>query len=103
MILHLADAVNNGFRRIMLRTVDTDVVVLAVAAVDEMEIRELWVAFGTAQHLRTYLCTRLLDPLVLKSVGLCQYSMHILDVTRCPRSLQRERKQHGIPGRRTMK
>ena len=52
MILHLADAVNQGFQKILLRTVDTDVVVLAVAAVAKIEIQELWVAFETGQHFR---------------------------------------------------
>jgi uncharacterized membrane protein len=35
MILHLADAVKEGFRKILLRTVDTNVVVLAVAGAAE--------------------------------------------------------------------
>lgn len=48
MIPHLKDAVSEGFQRILLRTVDTDVVVLAVAAAAKIEISELWVAFGTA-------------------------------------------------------
>lgn len=52
MILHLADAVNEGFQKILLRTVDTDVVVLAVAATAKIDIQELWVAFGTGQHFR---------------------------------------------------
>ena len=41
MILHLADVVNEGFREILLRTVDTDVVVLCVAAAAKIDIREL--------------------------------------------------------------
>jgi len=32
MILHIADAVNKGFKKILLHTVDTDVVVLSVEA-----------------------------------------------------------------------
>ena len=31
MILHAADAVQEGYRKIVLRTVDTDVLVLAIA------------------------------------------------------------------------
>ena len=41
-----------GHRRIMLRTVDTDVVVLAVSTVVSMENTQLWIAFGTGKHLR---------------------------------------------------
>ncbi len=46
MILFLADAINEGFHKILLRTVDTDVVVLSVAAAARIDIQELWVAFG---------------------------------------------------------
>ena len=44
MILHLKDAVNVGYKKMMLRTADTDVIVLAVAAIVDMDIQ---VAFGT--------------------------------------------------------
>ena len=52
MILHLADAAREGFHRILLRTVDTDVVVLAVAAAAKLNLQELWEAFGTGKHFR---------------------------------------------------
>ena len=39
-----------GFRKITLRTVDTDVVVLAIANVSELNLEELWVAFGTGNN-----------------------------------------------------
>ena len=52
MILHLADAAYQGFQKILLRTVDTDVVILAVAAVAKIEVQEVWVAFGTGQNFR---------------------------------------------------
>ena len=52
MMLHLADAVHDGFQKILLRTVDTDVVVLAMAATTKLKIKELWVAFGTGKHFR---------------------------------------------------
>ena len=56
MILHLVDAVEEGYHKIVIRTVDTDVLVLATAAyynlqTDESTL-ELWVAFGTGTHLR---------------------------------------------------
>ena len=52
IMVHLADAVNKGYRKILIRTVDTDVVVLAVAATSKLEIEELWVAFGTSKSFR---------------------------------------------------
>ena len=52
MIVHLADALRDGFHKIMLRSSDTDVVVLAVAAVARMNVQELWIAFGTGKNFR---------------------------------------------------
>ena len=52
MILHMADAVEKYFRKILLRTVNTNVVVLAVAAAVKLDMQELWVAFGTAKKFR---------------------------------------------------
>ena len=44
--------VKKGFRKILLHTVDTDVVSLAVKAAAKLDIQELWVAFGTAKKFR---------------------------------------------------
>ncbi len=55
MILHVADAIHEGYMKILLRKVDTDVVVLAVAAAAKLSTvsdLELWVAFGTGEHFR---------------------------------------------------
>ena len=51
MILHMVDAVNDGYQKVLLHTVDTDVV-LAVAAAAKINIQELWVAFGTGKYFR---------------------------------------------------
>ena len=52
MLLHAADAVSQGFRKIVLRTVDTDVVVLSVAASGKFQPAELWLAFGVGGKFR---------------------------------------------------
>ena len=52
MFVHAADAVNQGCQKIMIRTVDTDVVTIAVSVIPSINITELWVAFGTGHHLR---------------------------------------------------
>lgn len=52
LLLHAADAAKCGFEKLMLRTVDTDVVVLAIAFFHELPLSELWVAFGVGKHLR---------------------------------------------------
>ena len=58
MLLHAADAVQCSFTKILLCTVDTDVLILAVAYVQKLqefqgdETIELWVGFGAGAHLR---------------------------------------------------
>ena len=46
MLLHLEDAVKEGYTKVVVRTV-ADVLVLAVTAAQCLDITELWVAFGT--------------------------------------------------------
>ena len=52
MILHAADAGHRGLRRIMIKTVDTDVVILAIANIQNISCDELWLAFGAGKHFR---------------------------------------------------
>lgn len=57
MILHAADAVQEDYRKIVLRTVDTDVLVLAIAfagILQEQQLQqvEVWVGMGTGSHFR---------------------------------------------------
>ena len=52
VILHSAHAGQRGFSKIMIRTVDTDVVVLAIANATQINVDELWIAFGVGKHYR---------------------------------------------------
>ena len=51
LLLHAAHAAKCGFKKIMLQTVDIDVVVIAVATFHEMVLSELWIAFGVGKYL----------------------------------------------------
>ena len=51
MFLHAADAAQRGNDKILIRTVDTDVVILAVAATQRLSVK-IWLAFGTGKSLR---------------------------------------------------
>lgn len=44
MLVHAAHA---GYSKVMIRTVDTDVVVIAVACWQHLNLEELWIMFGT--------------------------------------------------------
>ena len=52
MLLHVEDAVKQGYTKVSVRTVDTEVVVLAVTAAQRLNIDELWVAFATGRSFR---------------------------------------------------
>jgi hypothetical protein len=52
ILLHVADAVQEGYNNFLIRTTDTDVLVLAIATVQELNISQLWIAFGTGNFFR---------------------------------------------------
>ena len=52
MMFHLNHAANQGHRIEFVRTVDTDVVVLATYIFPKMKLEELWVGLGTGKHYR---------------------------------------------------
>ena len=52
LLLHVADAVQGECRKVCVRTVDTDVVVLAITHFDRIKPDELWVALGAGSHFR---------------------------------------------------
>ena len=50
IMVHIADSVQDGHQSVMIRSTDTDVVVLAVAAVATLEdLKELWVSYETGK------------------------------------------------------
>ena len=48
VFLHAADCVKQAQKQILIRTVDTDVLLISV--VDKIKVEELWIAFG--KHFR---------------------------------------------------
>ena len=52
LLLHAADCAKLGHTAVMLRTVDTDVVVIAVAMFQHLTLQELWIAFGMGKYFR---------------------------------------------------
>ncbi len=50
MMVHAADLAVIGYSVILIRSVDTDVVALAVDVIDKIEALELWVLFGTGKN-----------------------------------------------------
>ena len=54
ILLHVSDAVTHGYGKVMVRTVDSDVLVLAISAVQQLNIDELWIAFPQARASDTF-------------------------------------------------
>ena len=53
MLLHVSHAANHGHHKILIKTVDTDVVVLDVSVAQGLLPEdELWLAFGTGKSFR---------------------------------------------------
>ena len=52
LLVHVLDACSSGHRRILIRTNDADVAVLAVSAAENLLADEIWISYGTGKHLR---------------------------------------------------
>ena len=52
MFLHAAHASLQGHSKILIRTVDSDVVALAIAFFRKLQLDELWVAYGSGNNYR---------------------------------------------------
>lgn len=52
LFLHVMNASHNGLKKIMIITVDTDVVVIAIFAFSLLDIEELWIEFGSGKNKR---------------------------------------------------
>ena len=52
ILLPLAHAAEHGHTKAYVRTVDSDVVVLAVKYFESLGLSELWVGFDTGKHYR---------------------------------------------------
>ena len=51
MFLHLKDFSARGHRKVSLKIVDTDVVIIAISLFHKLDIEELWIEFGTGFNL----------------------------------------------------
>ena len=71
LFLHAEDVVCKGYRKLCIRTVDTDVVVLAIAMFYQINPDELWLAFETKAHFRYIPIHEIIngmDPIVCKTL-----------------------------------
>ena len=50
ILLHVAHCARQGLHKLVIRTVDRDVVVLAIGHFTALRLDELWVRFGVGTH-----------------------------------------------------
>ena len=83
VLLHAAHAVKMGCSKISIRTVDTDVVDLAVAYAAKMGIEELWLVFGVGKNLRYIAAHRIAIHLGPDMCAALPFVLLYLGVIRC--------------------
>ncbi|VDI11065.1 Hypothetical predicted protein [Mytilus galloprovincialis] len=105
MMLHVNDAVADGHKCVMIRTVDTDVVVIAISVLQKIEsILELWIAFGVGKNFRYLSIHDIANALgPEKSHTAFYFFMHLQDVTKFLHLQTRGKKVHGTLGQVMMK
>ena len=55
LFLHVKDALKKGFRTVMVKANDTDLLVIAVATFSQLQaigLQEMWLAFGQGQNMK---------------------------------------------------
>ena len=52
IFIHVKHASARGLKKVLIRMVDTDVVVLAIPYAKQLELQELWITFGVGNHFR---------------------------------------------------
>lgn len=50
VILLTKDAADTGYKKILIRTVDSNIIVLCIGHIGSMELHELWVAYRVGKH-----------------------------------------------------
>ena len=61
MLLHAANASQSRMGKVMIRTVDTDVVVIALGMFSSLNLSELWISFGAGKNQRLLLIHSISD------------------------------------------
>ena len=52
IFVHVNEIAQRGHSKVMVRTVDTDMVIIAIAHFLDIGLQELWIAFGTGKNFR---------------------------------------------------
>ena len=92
-----------GIRSIKTRTVDTDVVVIAIALFSRLNSNKLWIEFGTGNNKVFYPVHLICNNLGSEKCKALLFFMYLLDATKCLISTWAKRKLRGKHGKATQK
>ena len=98
MILHLKHAANQGHSKVYIRTVDTDVVVLAVHFFSQLNLTELWIGFGSGRTFKEIPIHDIVQELGPQQCHALPFATHLLGAMSHPPCMVLTRKQCGTSG-----
>ena len=103
IILHLEDAVKDGNDKLSIRTVDTDVVLLAVTALNALTFQNCGLRSELESTFDSWLLMKWPGPSIQIAALHYQCFIHLLAAIRYPVLVEEARRQHGTPGKCTKK
>ena len=99
LLLHTSHAATHGHHRILIRTVDNNIDVLAVSMAHALQLGdELWLAFGIGKSFRYFAAHEIAAGLGPEKAR-TRCSMRLQDATMCQALQDMGRRLHGPAGR----
>jgi len=99
ILLHLAHAANQGHQIALVRTVDSDVVILVIHWFASIGLSELWACLGAGKRFMTFTFTLYLPSSDHQDAWLCHCSMQSRAVIQSHTFWDVAKRQLGQPGR----
>ena len=96
--LHLNHAVQNGHKNLLVKTVDTDIIIVAIARFKEIGCEKLYIEYGKADNLKIYAIHEIVKDLK-EDVDALPFFMHLQDVIQYPSLMVLVKRQHGKFGK----
>ena len=103
IFVHIKDMAQQGHTKVMICTVDTDVVVIVVAKFLQIDLEELWVTFGTSKNYRHIEVHKIISRIGTEKSQALAFSIPLQAATRCHSSQTVGRSLLGRGGRHIMR
>ena len=102
LFLHAKHCSQEGHAKILIKTVDTDVVIIAISKFTSLELDELWIELGAGKTRRWIPVHRIGLHSEKTNVLLCYIGMRLPVATRYHRLLAKEKQLDGNAGKHTL-